>query len=280
MLGRVKPTGRRGRCGSVRPVRLAFSTLANTEGSLADAAAAGVRYGYEGIELRIVDGRLLTPEIAREERRAIVRTIGATGLAICCVDTSFEIANPREPVATGLAYVDLAADLGAPMIRLFGGAPSGEPWSTTVARTGERAEALAERGRALGVTVAIETHDTFAAGAALARALELAPDDVGVVWDTLNPMIVDEPPARTFERVRERLVHVHVKDGGVPPDRERNELLGHGRVPVADIVRMLREDGYDGWLSVEWEKRWQPSIPAADVALPQYAAALREILAG
>jgi hypothetical protein len=41
---------------------------------------------------------------------------------------------------------------------------------------------------------------------------------------------------------------------------------------------MLASSGYDGWLSVEWEKLWQPSIPDADVALPAYAAGLRSAL--
>ncbi len=44
------------------------------------------------------------------------------------------------------------------------------------------------------------------------------------------------------------------------------------------IIAMLAARGYDGWLSVEWEKRWQPSIADADVALPQYAAGVRAIL--
>jgi hypothetical protein len=43
---------------------------------------------------------------------------------------------------------------------------------------------------------------------------------------------------------------------------------------------MLSSHRYEGWLSVEWEKRWQPSILDADTALPQYAIALRGALDG
>ena len=50
------------------------------------------------------------------------------------------------------------------MIRLFGGAPAGEDWETTAKRSAERLAALAERGRSVGVRVALETHDSFAAG--------------------------------------------------------------------------------------------------------------------
>jgi sugar phosphate isomerase/epimerase len=212
------------------------------------------------------------------QRARVRRTITDGGLRLCCLDTSFEIARPEESLGEALACVELAAELGAPMIRLFAGPPEDEPWDTTVARTTERATALADLGRSLGVTIAVETHDRFAAGTVLAEALRPAPADVGIVWDTLNALVAGEPAELTFASVRDRLVHVHIKDGAVPPEVDENRLLGDGRVPIRSIVEMVAAAGYEGWLSVEWEKLWQPWIPDADVALPRYLDGLRAIL--
>jgi sugar phosphate isomerase/epimerase len=261
-------------------MRLAFSTLACPDWSLVRTIEAAVRYGYEGIELRIVDGELLSPAMSGARRRRTKRAIADAGVTVCCVDTSFEIANPGASMDEAFAYVALAAELGGPMIRLFAGAPDGEPRDATVGRTQERLAALAERGRDLDVTIAVETHDSFASGEILADVLSNAPKDVGVIWDTLNPIVAGEPPDRTFAAIADRVVHVHIKDGAVPPDLEENRLLGDGQVPVGAIVRMLAARGYEGWLSVEWEKRWQPQIPDADVALPRYADGIRAFLAG
>ena len=261
-------------------MRLAFSTLACPEWSLERAADAAVRYRYEGIELRVLDGELLSPEIDRAARSRVRRVLADAGLALCCVDTSFEIANPDEDLDEALAFVDLAADLGAAVIRLFGGAPAGEERARTASRVATRLGTLSERGRDRGVGIAVENHDTFARGDVLAEVLAAAPTDVGVVWDPLNALVAGESVEQTYAAVHERVVHVHIKDGGVPPDLERNVLVGDGRVPIAGVVSILAADGYDGWLSVEWEKRWQPSIPDADVALPRYADALRAILRG
>ena len=41
------------------PPRIAFSTLAFPDATLAAAAAAGRRWGYSGIELRLIDGELI-----------------------------------------------------------------------------------------------------------------------------------------------------------------------------------------------------------------------------
>jgi sugar phosphate isomerase/epimerase len=259
-------------------MRLAFSTLGCPEWSLGRVVDAALEYGYEGIELRILEGELVSPAIPDRERRRVRATLERASLPICCLDTSFEIANPGEDLDDALGSLELAADLGAPMIRLFGGAPADEPFEATARRVGGRLAVLAERGRAAGVVVALETHDSFAGGAATAAVLRDAPEDVGIVWDTLNSFVTGEPPEVSLAHVAERLVHVHVKDGGRSPDAETNALYGDGAVPLDRIVRLLSERGYDGWLSVEWEKRWQPAIAEPEVALPRYAERLRVAL--
>lgn len=262
-----------------RLVRLAFSTLGCPSWTLDRIVRAAAEYAYEGVELRVLDGELVSPDLPPATRRRVRSTLERAGLALCCLDSSFEIANPDAEVREALAYIELAAELGAPMVRLFGGAPEGEPAPETARRTADRLVRLAEVGRGLGVTIGVETHDSFATGAVLAAMLRDAPADVGVIWDTLNPVLAGEAPETTFSLVASRLVHVHVKDGASPPDPERNLLFGDGRVPLVAILRMLSATGYDGWLSVEWEKFWQPSIPGPEVALPRYAEAVRSSLA-
>jgi sugar phosphate isomerase/epimerase len=259
-------------------VRLAFSTLACPDWTLDRVVRAVAAYGYDGVELRVLDGELLSPSLPADARRAVRSTLDRASVAVCCLDTSFEIANPDADPGEALGSVELASDLGAPMIRLFAGAPPGEGRQATARRTVDRLTALVERGRALGVTVAVETHDSFASGEVIAAMLSNAPMDVGVIWDTLNALVAGEGPETTFGFVADRLVHVHVKDGGSQPDPERNQLFGEGCVPMAAILGMLKSSGYGGWLSVEWEKMWQPSIPEPDVALPVYAQGLRSVL--
>jgi sugar phosphate isomerase/epimerase len=260
-------------------MRLAFSTLACPDWPFERVVEVATEHGYEGIELRVLEGELVSPALPDADRRRVRAALEAAGLCLCCVDTSVEIAGPDQDMEEALACVELAAALGAPLIRLFPGAPGGEPAETTARRTVERLSALARRGRELGVRIGVETHDSFATGDITARMLAGAPPDVGVIWDTLNTVVAGEAPEVTFPLIAERLVHVHVKDGGSAPDPEENRLLGDGEVPIESIVRTLAAHRYEGWLSVEWEKLWQPEIADATVALPQYAGKLRPMLA-
>ena len=39
---------------------------------------------------------------------------------------------------------------------------------------------------------------------------------------------------------------------------------------VRQMLGLLAAGGYQGWISVEWEKRWHPEIEEPEVALPQH----------
>lgn len=64
-------------------------------------------------------------------------------------------------------------------------------------------------------------------------------------------------------------------DGDGDGDGWQLVLLGEGEVPVRDTLTLLRTNSHQGWISVEWEKRWHPEIEPPEVALPQPLALLR-----
>ena len=268
-------------------MKLAFTTLACPGWTLEQALDAAQRFGYEGIELRLIDGELLAPDLSADQRMRVLGACRSAGVPICCIDTSVRLAQPdvetREAqVRDGLAFLEMAAMWGAPCIRVFGGPPAGIGEDEAVAAAIECLRPLAERGAVLGVAVALETHDAFAAGATVARVLNEVPGPgAGALWDILHPNRVGEPVDQTLKLIGARLLHVHIKDGHRPPDGGPNwplALLGQGDVPTPTILQAMRGAGYDGWLSVEWEKKWHPEIAEPEVALPQHADKLREYL--
>jgi sugar phosphate isomerase/epimerase len=54
-------------------------------------------------------------------------------------------------------------------------------------------------------------------------------------------------------------------------------LFGGGELPAEECARLLKKSGYDGWLSLEWEKMWHPAIEVPEVALPLFAAKMRAL---
>src|SRR4029079_6252235 len=109
-------------------MKLAFTTLACPGWTLEQAVEAARQYGYEGLELRLLDGELLRPDLDIEARRRVRARCPAAGLPIVCVDTSVRIAQPdaalrADQIRDGLAFLELAAGWDAPLIRVFGSRP-------------------------------------------------------------------------------------------------------------------------------------------------------------
>ena len=268
--------------GQVEPDRhlpsLAFSTLAFPDQSLAEAAAFGRRSGYEGIELRLVDGELIDPAMSGEERRRVKRDVG--GLPVVAVDSSVRLTE-EGPVPQIKAFLELANDWEAPAVRVFGGKlPEGVAERRRAleeaAKVLEEVAPLAER---LGVAVGLETHDSFSASSVVAELLDLVPSRwVGAVWDSHHPHRMGETPAEVYANIGARLVLAQVKDArksDSEPSGWQLVLMGEGEVPVRDMLAVLAGGGYSGVVSVEWEKRWHPEIEEPWVALPQHIEVLK-----
>jgi sugar phosphate isomerase/epimerase len=268
-------------------MKLAFTTLACPDWTFEQCIEAAQRCGYEGLELRLLDGEIINSALNNEQRRRIRSGARQAGLRIICLDTSVRVAQTdgqsrAEQTREGLALLELAHDLEAPFIRVFGGPPTDASQEDAVASAVATLEPLAQRSHELGVAIALETHDAFSSSALVALVLHQINDPmVGALWDFLHPYRLGETAQETAQRLKGHLLHAHVKDGQRPAEPQAEwklTLLGAGDVPTVDMLAALHTAGYDGWLSVEWEKKWHPELAEPEVALPQHAAMLRSYL--
>jgi fatty-acyl-CoA synthase len=265
--------------------RLAFSTLACPGWSLERVVEAAGQYGYQGVELRLIGADTIAPDIGAVERRWVRSLLHGAGLPIVAVDTSIRLAgaDPDRAAAELRAFLELAAEWESPLVRVFGGElPAGQPPEAALDAMARPLAAAGPDAERLGVGIGIETHDAFSSARAVAALLSRVDSPaVGALWDVLHTCRMGETPDEVTGLLGERLLHVHVKDGRGETGAPAWELvlLGEGDVPMAGVLRALRALGYQGWLTVEWEKKWHPEIAEPEVALPQHAGAMTRLLA-
>jgi sugar phosphate isomerase/epimerase len=248
------------------PPRIAFSPLAFPDATLAAAVSLGRRWGYAGIELRLIDGELIDPSMPASRRAQVRRTLA--GLPVVAVDSSIRVTGD-DPGPELRRFLELASDWEAPLVRVFGGALSPPPLRQ---RQLESAARVLEEAAPLAARLGVETHDDFSASAAIAELLALVPSEqVGAVWDSHHPHRMGETPAEVFANLSPRILLAQVKDARRTAGGEwQLVLLGAGEDPVAEMLGLLRAAGYPHWISAEWEKRWHPGIEEPEVALPQH----------
>lgn len=260
-------------------MRFSYSTLACPGMSLEGALELGARAGYAGVELRLIDGDLADPRMSPRQRRRVASACERAGLAVAAVDSSIRVAALADPgriLADIGAFLDMAAALHAPVIRVFGGDLPADPDARRerLAMAAAVLEQASGPASDYGVRIGIETHDGFRASATVAELLALVPSPwIGAVWDSHHPYRAGETATQVHAAIGARLFLAQVKDAvrlGPGQDDWKLVPLGEGEVPVREMLRLLHADGYDGWVSVEWEKHWHPELGEPADALPQH----------
>ena len=101
--------------------RIAVSNLAAPEWTLERMLEAVREYGYDGLELRLLDGEPIDAlSLDAGTRRAVGTALARAAVPLVCLDTSIELAQPFDRELP--AAVELACEWGAPAVRVFGGA--------------------------------------------------------------------------------------------------------------------------------------------------------------
>lgn len=245
-------------------MRFGFMTSVAPRWHVDQLIAAAHDFGYQAIELRVEWGHAAGIELdsSQEVRRDARRRLADAGVAVTCLALGTRFARSTseerlESVEQVARYADLAADLGAPILRVFGGKV---PEETSVAdmRDGA-AEALgqaASRAADAGVTPCLETHDDFSNPTDVAYVVEQAGHaNVGVVWHATHHLRLGISVADGYRVLQPWVRHVHVNEGPQPgSERPGNgpEIFGAGDGNVAEVIRTLRADQYQGTVSWEW----------------------------
>jgi len=265
-------------------IRLAFSTLGCPSWPLARVLDTASRLGYDGVELRFIEGDdalWARPELSGAGLRETITRLADSGLAVPCVDTRSFFHSPDSldrgrAVEEAERSAEVAAGLGARGIRVFGDrVQPGADSASTRTWIVESLATLRDRLCGTGVEVWLETHGDFATAAATRSLLEAAGGEgLGAIWDPANAFSeFGEEPEKGAALLGTFLRHVHLKDARRPADGKvpwPPALPGRGDVPAARALAWLREAGQDRWVSFEWEKRWHPEIEEPEVALPHF----------
>jgi len=268
---------------------ISFSTLGCPKWTWQRILEQASALGYAAIELRGIEGEMdlaKRPEFIGSRVDQTKKDLAAVNLKISDLGASSRMheADPKVRAAQldeGRRFIDLAGRLDVPYVRVFGDkVPPGEPRDAVIARVIDGLRTLGEHAKGSGVTVIIESHGDFTDGASLRKILDgAAMPNVALLWDAHHTCVMSkEDPAVTYKLVGSYVRHTHLKDSRPEGDGIKYVLPGSGTVPLRETVNVLARAGYRGYYGFEWEKVWHPEIQEPEVAFPQYAQLMRQML--
>ena len=269
-------------------MKLAFSTLGCPDWTFDEVLDCAAAMGYQAIELRGVNGKMRADEMDvffPENREETMKKVAEHGLVIRSFGTSASFHDPERldgAMEDGRAAVDLCAQIGVPYVRVFGNladktadTPEGE-----VKRVAEGIQALCDYAAGKPVTILLEVHGDFNTAARILKTAELVDrENFGILWDVEHSDEADEGDFMSFwEPVKHLIHHVHIKDhrrlGG---GKFQLCETGAGDIPLKEMILQMEKDGYEGYYSLEWEKKWHPELRDAEEEFPHYVRWMRGI---
>jgi sugar phosphate isomerase/epimerase len=266
---------------------LSFSTLGCPDWSFNQITDFSAVHGYDGIELRGIQREmeltkvkeLSTPQ-ARQETLSIMRDKGLRFVDLGS-SANMHIAESTERqknMDEGRRFIDLAQQLDCPFIRVFPNTfPKDQDKAAAMDLMIKGLLELADHAKGSQVSVLVESHGDLVKIADLETVMKAAKHpNSGMVWDVTNMWtITKESPVEAYKALYPYIKHTHIKDAKLVNGEAHYVLLGQGEVPIFSAIDTLRNGGYTGYYSFEWEKLWHPEIGDSDVAIADYAKVMK-----
>lgn len=225
--------------------------------------------GFDGIEYA-TDKKTIESHIP-----AIVEKSRDLDLPIVCYLTSADFVNRdfEAEVARVCEEVDIAAALGTKLMRhdTTWAFPKGATFEDILPIIADGCRRVTEYAKTRGIRTMVENHGLLVQDSARVVALyrAIGSDNFSLLADMGNFMCADENSAVALGNVLPYAAHIHAKDfifksgDGENPGEGffgtragnylRGTIVGHGVVPVAQCLKLIKRAGYEGWLSLEFE---------------------------
>ncbi|MGG4142209.1 sugar phosphate isomerase/epimerase [Paenibacillus algorifonticola] len=134
----------------------------------------------------------------------------------------------------------------------------------------EACRTIADYAADFGITTSVENHGYYVQSSERIRRLlhETARDNFKTTLDIGNFLCVDEDPVSAVKNNIPYASMVHAKDFYFRPSYRnpgagwfqtahgnylRGAIVGHGDIDMFEVFRVLKQSGYDGYISVEFE---------------------------
>lgn len=134
----------------------------------------------------------------------------------------------------------------------------------------EACRRVADYAAQYGITTSVENHGFFVQASDRVQRLihEVGRDNYKTTLDVGNFLCVDEDPVSAVKKNIPYASMVHIKDFYVRPANEnpgegwmqtssgnylRGAIVGHGDIDIRQTIQVIKESGYDGYISIEFE---------------------------
>ncbi|NLL38624.1 MAG: AMP-binding protein [Clostridiales bacterium] len=260
-------------------MKLAFSTLGCPDFDWSDIYSIAKDFGFSGIEIRGLGENIFSVNARPFRAENIEKTkelLKRLKLEIPCFSSGISLEDPKnaqQARAELRQYIELAASLNTPYVRVLGDATAAPVKEVDDRVVLESLRELVPYAEEKGVTLLVETNGVYADTARLYDLLtSVQSDAVAALWDIHHPYrFMNETPEETVKNLGCYIKYTHIKDSVVENGEVSYRLMGEGDLPIESAINALHSINYEGYITLEWLKRYMPDLNDAGIVFPHFA---------
>ena len=240
-------------------MKLSFSTLGCYNFKLEDMIKLANKYHIDALEVRGINDELDNEKILEFDNLNYQNTISLiknNGLEFNVLGTSCKFHDEityHKYLPKAFKEIDIASKLGFKAIRIFG--------NNII--NNDSYDYLINAINILcaydpNINIYLETHGDFNNHKTLLPIVNnIKYDNFGLIWDIYHTYRYYQNDFEPFYNYFKPYIrHVHIKDSL----NDHPVLFGKGEIDVQKVINKLTDDQYQGYLSIEWEKKWYDDL--------------------
>lgn len=266
-------------------MKKAFSTLGCPGWTFDEILSVAKDIGMDGIEIRGLGEQMYAPKIGlflEENIKSTLQNLNKFDLSIPILTSSCDLSNEdfEGCLREASEYSQLAQKLNSKYIRIMCESTPAPRKNIDLEVIAERYSKICDISKSFNVTALIETNGILANSKNMKKFLQLSSNkNAKVLWDIHHPFrFFKESPEYTFDQIGEFIEYIHVKDSIMKDGKVIYKMMGWGDVPVELSIKVLQKHNYQGFISLEWVKRWCTDLQESGIVFPQYANYIDDVL--
>lgn len=259
-------------------MKLSFSTLGCADRELDEIISLAKRFNISGIEFRGVGGIMNNADIEcfkPENAAKTQESLANASLRAITLGSSCSFHDGKRTASTLKEFkesAEVAARMQIPYIRVFGNNIT-EDKDSCFERVASGICKACDIAEPFGITVLLEVHGDFVTVEAISEIIKRINvnkhSNFGLIWDIAHShKIYRKNWEEFYSSIKPYIRHVHIKD--LRDSDGKLTQIGEGDIPIKDIIHKMLSDGYDGYFSLEWEKKWHPELSDIEPALEAF----------
>jgi len=251
-------------------VKLGVNTVLFKAHTLAEAAAAIKKSGYDGMEFSAIEGMCehLKLDSWKEQKTEIKSILDDTGL----LPLSTEVASMDKERL--LKAFEACAELGIPIVNIGPGGTAND--EASLQESIEKIRVLCELAEPFGVSLCVKAHVGNAVHdtpSTLKLMEAIKSPAFGVDMDPSHVYRAGELPEKALPSVISRVKHIHIRDckgPGPGPGEPETQACGRGDINLYDYFKAMVSANYSGPVCLEVIGRDLDLASASIIAAESY----------